>query len=85
VTMSGDVDLNRETQNLHVTVLPTLGDSVSVLGAFAAGPVVGIGTFIANKVLGNPLDKLASFEYNVSGTWSDPNVVKISKVKPKEK
>ncbi len=80
VTMTGSVDLNRETQNLHVTVLPTLSDSVSVLGAFAAGPVVGIGTLIANKVLGNPLDKLLSYEYSVSGTWVSPDVVKVSRV-----
>ncbi len=85
VTMTGSVDLNHETQNLHVTVLPTLGDSVSVLGAFAGGPVVGIGTFIANKVLGNPLDKLVSFEYNVSGAWSNPDVVKVNRAVIKEK
>ena len=77
VTMKGSVDLNRETQNLRVVVLPTIGDSVSLLGAFAAGPVVGIGSLIINKVLGNPLDKLVSFEYNVGGTWSDPTVVKV--------
>ncbi|HEU0234021.1 MAG TPA: AsmA-like C-terminal region-containing protein [Gallionella sp.] len=77
VTMKGSVDLNSETQNLHVRILPTLGDSVSLLGAFAAGPVVGIGSLIVNKVLGNPLDKLVSFEYNVSGTWSDPKVIKV--------
>ncbi len=77
VTMKGNVDLDRETQNLRVEILPTLGDSVSLIGAFAAGPVVGIGSLIINKVLGNPLDKLVSFEYNVSGTWSDPRVVKV--------
>jgi uncharacterized protein (TIGR02099 family) len=77
VTMTGSVDLNRETQDLHVRVLPKLGDSVSLLGAFAAGPVVGIGSLIINKVLGNPLDKLVSFEYNISGAWSDPQVTKI--------
>ncbi|TAN86710.1 MAG: TIGR02099 family protein [Gallionella sp.] len=77
VTMKGSVDLVNETQDLRVKVLPTLGDSVSLLGAFTAGPVVGIGSLIINKVLGNPLDKLVSFEYNVSGTWSDPSVVKI--------
>jgi len=27
--------------------------------------------------LGNPLDKLASFEYNVTGSWRDPSVVKV--------
>ena len=77
VTMKGLVNLNDETQNLRVVILPTLGSSVSMLSAFAAGPVVGLGTLIVSKVLGNPLDKLMSFEYNVSGTWSDPNVIKV--------
>lgn len=80
VTMKGSVDLNSETQDLRVKILPTLGDSVSLLGAFAAGPLVGISSLIVNKILGNPLDKLASFEYNVSGTWSDPKVVKLGRV-----
>lgn len=79
VTLTGSVDLNRETQDLHVRVLPTIGDSVSLLGAFAAGPAVGLGSLIVNKVLGNPLDKLASFEYNVSGAWRDPVVVKVNR------
>lgn len=85
VTMQGSVDLNRETQDLRVRVLPTVGDSVSLLGAFAAGPAVGVGTLLVNKVLGDPLDKLVSFEYNVSGTWSDPRVVKVGEVPVKSK
>jgi uncharacterized protein (TIGR02099 family) len=80
VTMKGRVDLNRETQDLRVRILPTVGESVSLLGAFAAGPAVGVGTLLVNKVLGDPLDKLMSFEYNVSGTWSDPKVVKVGEV-----
>jgi uncharacterized protein YhdP len=79
ITMKGQVDLNRETQNLRVRILPTVGNSVSLLGAFAAGPLVGIGTFLVNKILREPLDKLVSFEYNVTGTWVNPNVTKIGK------
>ncbi len=77
VMMKGSVNLNDETQDLHIAILPTLGASISTLSAFAAGPVVGIGTFVVSKILGNPLDKLMSFEYNVSGTWANPNVVKV--------
>lgn len=77
VTMKGSINLNNETQDLRVDILPTLGQSVSLLSAFAAGPMVGIGTLIISKVLGNPLDKLMSFEYNISGTWQDPSVVKL--------
>jgi uncharacterized protein YhdP len=77
VALKGSVDLNRETQNLSVKVFPAIGDSVSLLAVFAINPAAGIAGLIADKLLGNPLDKLVSFEYNVSGTWSDPNVVKI--------
>ena len=77
VTMKGQINLNDETQNLRVEVLPALGSSISMLSAFAAGPVVGIGTLIVSKVLGNPLDKLMSYEYNITGPWSNPNVIKL--------
>ncbi len=83
VTMSGQVDLVQETQNLRMRVLPTLGDSVSLLG-FAAGPAVGVGVYLANKILRNPLDQLAAFEYNVSGTWANPNVEKVSRKIPQK-
>jgi uncharacterized protein YhdP len=78
VTLSGQVDLNRETQDLKVRVMPTIGDNVSLL-SFAAGPVVGVGVLLANKILRDPLDKLVAFEYNVSGSWADPKVEKVSR------
>ena len=80
VTMAGQVDMNRETQELKVRIMPTIGDNVSLL-SFAAGPVVGVGVLLANKILRDPLDKLVSFEYNVSGSWAAPKVEKV--VQPK--
>ncbi len=80
VTMTGQVDMNRETQDLKVRILPTIGDNVSLL-SFAAGPVVGVGVLLANKILRDPLDKLVSFEYNVRGSWADPKVDKVGQTK----
>lgn len=79
VALKGSVDLNNETQNLDVRVFPAIGDSMSLLAVFAINPAVGIEWLIATKLLGDPLDKLLSFEYNVSGTWSEPNVAKVVK------
>ncbi|BCK88049.1 hypothetical protein MIZ01_1849 [Sideroxyarcus emersonii] len=76
VTMSGKVDMINETQELNVRIFPALGDNVSLL-SFAAGPVVGVGVLLANKLLRDPLDKLVSFDYNVSGSWADPKVEKV--------
>lgn len=77
VLMKGSVDLNRETQDLRVEVLPSIGSGISLISAFAINPVVGLSAFVVDKILGNPLDKLVSFEYNISGTWTDPSVVKV--------
>ncbi|MBI3936545.1 MAG: TIGR02099 family protein [Betaproteobacteria bacterium] len=77
IIMGGDVDLVRETQKLHVRVTPSVGDSVAVAGALIGGPVAGIAAFLAQKVLKDPLDRLASFEYSITGTWAEPNVSKL--------
>jgi len=78
INMKGDVDLNHESQNLNVRILPTVGNTVSLVGAVIVNPVVGLGTYLANKVLNSPIDQLVAFEYKVTGTWTNPNVVKVS-------
>jgi len=76
VTLQGEIDLAREVQDLKVRILPAIGDNVSLL-SFAAGPTVGVGVLLTNKLLSDPLDKLVSFDYNVSGSWADPKVERI--------
>ena len=82
VVMGGKVDLARETQNLRVRITPELTESVAVAGALVGGPVAGVAAFIAQKVLKDPVGKFASFEYDVSGTWSDPTVTRVRQPEP---
>jgi uncharacterized protein YhdP len=84
VRMSGTADLVRESQNLRVTIQPRIEDSVAMAGALLGGPVVGVGTFIANKLLKNPIGQAATFEYAISGAWADPVVTKLAKPKVSE-
>ena len=79
VVMSGEVDLERETQKLKVRVSPHVSDTVSIAGALVGGPIAGVAAFIAQKMLKDPLDQAASYEYGVTGTWSDPAVARIDR------
>jgi uncharacterized protein YhdP len=79
VQMSGEVDLGRETQKLNVKVIPSISDSVSLAGALIGGPVAGVATFLAQKILKDPLDQFVSYEYTVTGTWSEPTVTKVQR------
>ncbi len=75
VAISGETDLNRETQNLHIKVTPSISDSLS-LAAFAGGPAVGAAAWVAQKLLKDPLNKIAAYEYDITGTWENPQEVK---------
>jgi len=72
VTMDGEVDLARETQNLHARVKPLVGNSISSILAVAVNPIWGLGAFILDKILKNPLGQALTFEYRVTGTWDKP-------------
>lgn len=83
VSIGGDVDLARETQQLKVRVRPSLSSGVSAGAAalFIANPLlgaaVGAGTLLAQKMLNNPFDQLFSYEYAVAGSWDDPVVTRV--------
>ena len=76
VEMSGVVDLARETQNLRVRVVPSLGDSASTVIALV-NPLLAIPAAIAQKILKDPLGHIFAFDYAVTGTWTDPKVEKL--------
>jgi uncharacterized protein (TIGR02099 family) len=84
VTLTGNIDLAKETQQLDVRVKPALSSTLSAGAAvlFLANPVVGAavgaGTLLAQKLLNDPLDQIFSYDYRVTGSWSDPQVARVS-------
>ncbi len=79
VLMDGTVDLAQETQNLNVVVIPDLNaGGASVLYGLAVNPVVGLGAFLAQYVLKNPLSAALTQEYQVTGPWKDPVIKKVA-------
>lgn len=79
VTMQGDISLPNETQNLRLTVIPSLGESVSIIGTLIGGPVVGLTTLLAQKLLSDPLGRAFGYQYNVTGKWDSPDVVRVTR------
>lgn len=78
VNMSGVTDLSRETQNLRLKVVPGVGEGVAVAGAFLGGPVVGVTAYVLQKLLKDPVGQMVSYEYQVTGSWENPQVNKVT-------
>ncbi|HEY9146871.1 MAG TPA: AsmA-like C-terminal region-containing protein, partial [Thiobacillus sp.] len=83
VNMSGLADLNQETVQLRVKVIPKLSEGVAVAGALLGGPLAGVGALAAQKLLRDPIEEVISQEYMVTGAWQAPDVQRLSKAKAK--
>jgi uncharacterized protein YhdP len=80
VLMEGKADIDKETQDLRVVVIPEINaGAASVVYGLAVNPVIGVGTFLAQLFLRTPLAQAFTFEYTITGPWSDPTVTKIDR------
>lgn len=77
VLMEGSADIARETQDLHVVVVPEINAMTASLVATAINPVVGLGSFLAQVFLRGPLIQAATQDFRIDGTWAEPHVERI--------
>lgn len=77
VLMEGSADIERETQDLHVVVVPEINAMTASLVATAINPVIGLGSFLAQVFLRGPLIEAATQEFRIDGAWTDPRVTRL--------
>ena len=79
ILMDGTVDLKDETQNLNVVVIPEMNaGAASVAYGLAVNPIIGLGSFLAQFLLKNPLSQAFTQEYQITGPWKDPAIKKMA-------
>jgi uncharacterized protein (TIGR02099 family) len=74
IEIRGTADLQAQTFDQTVEVLPRAGNLLIVGGALVGGPVGAAVGAAANAVLKKPLGQLAAKTYRVTGPWKDPKV-----------
>ncbi len=79
VLMEGHANIDQETQDLRVVVVPEINAMTASLVATAINPVIGLGSFLAQVFLRGPLIEAATQEFRVDGTWADPRVVRVAR------
>lgn len=79
VLMEGSANIDHETQDLRVVVVPEINALTASLVATAINPVIGLGSFLAQVFLRGPLIEAATQEFRIDGTWTDPRIVRIAR------
>ena len=83
VSLAGEVSLPQETQSLTMHIVPEVGESMALAATLIGTPVLGLSTLLVSKLLKNPLGKVVAYEYQVTGSWDNPQLTRLSAPPPK--
>ncbi len=74
VKVSGKIGMVAEDYDLVLGISPNLTSSIPVAATIAGGPVAGVVSFIADKVISSAIKRVNIYKYRITGIWSKPNV-----------
>lgn len=79
IVIEGDVGIKQESLALNVVVIPQVDISgAAVAAAIAVNPVVGLGAFLTQWLMQEPLSRAMTQRYVVHGSWDEPQVEEMS-------
>lgn len=77
VAMTGQIDIPRETQDLRITIFPTIDATGGSLAAFVINPIVGLGAVLGQYLITNQINRTMQTDYLVQGSWDKPEVIPL--------
>lgn len=80
-SMKGDLDLAKHLYDVDLRVSPYIMASlpivVTIAGGPIAGPIAGIATWVASKLINKGMQQISAYTYKISGPWQDPVVQQV--------
>ena len=77
VAMSGQINIAKHTQDLRVTIFPTIDATAGSLAAFAINPIVGLGALVGQYLITSQINRNLQSDYLVQGSWDNPEVIPL--------
>lgn len=78
IRVSGRVGLAERDYDQEVSVFPSVGNTLPLVGALAGGPTGAAAMFVLQNIFEKQLSDMASYRYAITGSWEDPQVRQIS-------
>jgi uncharacterized protein YhdP len=79
VEVTGRVGLVVQDYDQRATVTPHVSSGIPWAAALGGGVGVGVGAalFLVQRLFDNPLDKMVSYQYTLTGSWRHPVVKRV--------
>ena len=80
-TMKGSLNIVKRLYDVDLQISPHITASLPVVATIAGGPIAGVATWLASKLINRGMHKISGYTYKVSGPWLDPVVQQVSIIK----
>ena len=77
VAMTGQINFPNETQDLRVTIFPTIDATAGSLAAFVINPIIGLGAVVGQYLITNQINRTMQTDYLIQGSWENPEVIPL--------
>lgn len=82
-SMKGDLDVIKQLYDVNLHISPHITASLPIVATIAGGPIAGLATWVASKIINQGMQTVTGYTYKVSGPWSNPVVQQVSIFKKK--
>lgn len=76
-SMKGDLDLVNHLYDVDLRISPYITASLPIVATIAGGPIAGIATWAASKLINKGMQQISAYTYKVSGPWDAPIVQQV--------
>ena len=77
VAMNGQINIPKQTQDLRITIFPTIDATAGSLAAFAINPIIGLSALIGQYLITSQINRNFQSDYLVQGSWKNPEVIPL--------
>lgn len=78
VAMNGQINIPKQTQDLRITIFPTIDATAGSLAAFAINPIIGLSALIGQYLITSQINRNFQSDYLVQGSWKNPEVIPLN-------
>jgi uncharacterized protein YhdP len=77
VAINGQINIPQQTQDLRITIFPTIDATAGSLAAFVINPIVGLSALVGQYLLTSQINRNFQSDYLVQGSWDRPEVIPL--------
>ena len=79
IKVAGRTGLATRDYDQLIAVTPQVSSTLPIVGALAVNPTVGVALMVAQQLFGKQMDRITQTEYQLTGDWESPQIVKLSR------